>query len=70
MWLEFPLEKLDQDNNFMAEILIVQKDGYFLEEIKENMPHIEKLLSVRYPNKPCQSVMKQKGYPIQILADN
>ena len=35
MWVEIPLEDIKQ-NNFVAEVLIVQKDGFYFEEIKHN----------------------------------
>lgn len=69
LWLEIPLEDI-KSNNFVAEVLIVQKEGFYFEEIKRNMAHIEKLLRVRYPNSPLQTIMKSRKYPLLFLSDN
>lgn len=47
------------------------KNGYYLEEIKNNMRHIEKMLKPRLPTQAnCLPTMKQKKFPLLILADN
>lgn len=51
IWLEIPLER--KDDGLAGELLIVPKKGYYYEQIKENMPHIEKLLQIRVPNHTC-----------------
>lgn len=53
-----------------AEILIIQKSGYYLEEMKAAMPHVDYRLKVKYPQHPCSSLMKQKNYPLVFLSDN
>ena len=42
----------------VSEILIVPKNGYHLEEIKRNMPHIEHLLKPRIPQHVCSEIIK------------
>ena len=70
MWVEIPLSDTKNPNKTFGEVIIVQKSGYYLEQIQRNMPHLEKLLKVRYPQLPCQMTMKQSSYPLQFLSDN
>ena len=54
----------EQGNKLVGEVLIAPKDGYYLEQIKGNMPHIEKLLKPRIPQVSCAAHMKTKSYPM------
>jgi len=63
MWLEIPIERKVQSNkldsaDLVAEILIIQKKGYYLEDMKAQMPHIDYFLKVKYPQHPCAQIMK------------
>ena len=67
LWIELPLDRSskkqvsasrgnpDSNNSadLVSEILIVPKHGYYLEKIKSNMIHIDKLLKPRIPNMAC-----------------
>lgn len=49
VWLEIPIERAPKADALVSELLIVSKNGYFLEEIKQNLTHVDKLLSLRLP---------------------
>jgi hypothetical protein len=69
VWLDVPLKRPAEDK-LAGEILIVNKKGFYLEEIQRNMPHVEKLLKPMLPNFPCQQLLKQKKYPLLFLAEH
>ena len=83
LWLELPLDRSNKkqttasrgnpDSNnsvdLVSEILIVPKNGYYLEKIKSNMIHIDKLLKPRYPNLACNQILKSKNYPLLFLSE-
>jgi hypothetical protein len=56
-------------DQLVGEILIVRKSGYYYEDLERNMPHIPILLKQRYPNLPCQSILKLKKYPLMFYAE-
>jgi len=74
LWLEIPVDRTEVEGHasekLVSEVLIVQKRGYYLEWIKENMPHIEHLLKPKIPNLPCADALKQRTYPLLFLAES
>ena len=72
IWLEIPLDRKENPghDDLAGEILIVPKKGYYYEQIKDNMPHIDKLLSIKVPNHTCQQTLKTKSYPLYFLSDS
>ena len=72
VWLEIPLDrKADAGyDDLVGELLIVPKKGYYYEQIKGNMPHIGKLLSIKVPNHTCQAILKTKSYPLYFLSES
>ena len=75
LWLEIPIDRCKFKNTLefelAAEVLIVPKKGYYINEICKNMPHIPKSLKARIPqNTRCQQILKKKRYPLMFMSDN
>lgn len=70
LWIELPIERPKGAPDLISEVLIVPKKGYYLDQIKKNMLHIDHLLKPRIPNYPCQSTLKQRNYPLVFLAES
>ena len=74
LWLEIPIDRKEIEGHasekLVSEILIVQKKGYYLEFIKQNMPHIGHLLKPKIPNHVCGETIKGRTYPLLFLAES